>query len=96
VKRKESEVLQQGGLLKCLKPANIEEETPCRNIQRSCQRTSHPAIELQPAFWMMSPVNGCQLFLKTGKFLLINNRPVQVTDVDFPFDGHGRNFNKVF
>jgi hypothetical protein len=27
VKRKESEVLQQGGLLKFLKPANIEEET---------------------------------------------------------------------
>jgi hypothetical protein len=41
VKRKESEVLQQGGLLKFLKPANIEEETSLSDELKHSEILSH-------------------------------------------------------
>jgi hypothetical protein len=61
-----------------------------------CHRTSHLAIQIQAVIWMMIPVNGRQIFLAIWEIFLINKRPVQVTDVDFPVDVHGRTFNKAF
>jgi hypothetical protein len=94
--RKESEVLQQGVLLKFLKPANIEslsDETEQSEILSEDIASSNPTpnclLDDYPGKW---PSN----LSENMRILLINNRPVQVTDVDFPVDEHGRKFNKAF
>jgi hypothetical protein len=99
VNRKESEILKQGDLLKFLKPANIEEGTSL------CNESKHSKI-LSEDIASSNPTPSSLLHDDPGKWpsnisdnmriLLINNRPVQVTDVDFPVDEHGRTFYKAF
>jgi hypothetical protein len=85
VKRKESKVLQQGGLLKFLKPANIEEETSLSDESKhseilseniaSSNKNPSCLLDDDPGKWPSFIADIMRIFL-------INYRPVQVTDVD--------------
>jgi hypothetical protein len=97
VKSKESEVLQQGGLLKFLKPANIEEETSLSDESKHSEilsediASSNPTptcvLDDDPGKWPSNLSDNMRIFI-------INSRPVQV--FYFLVNGHGRKFNKAF
>jgi hypothetical protein len=98
VKRKESEDLQQGGLLKLLKQANIEEETSLSDVSKHSEILSEDITSSNPipSCLLDDDPSKRPLNLSENMRIFLINRPVQVTDVDFPVDEHGRKFNKTF